>query len=175
MRRLDKYAAIRHAVITTFARDGFRICHLSIQRTHVHLLVEADDRMKLARGMQSFQISAARHLNAIAQRHGAVFADRYHADIITSPRRARHALAYVLNDWRRHHERGGWRIDPFSSASSFNGWSAPVEPAVDPLPVWRPKSWLLSDGWRRHGRIDPGLVPGPRGRPTATWHAPRSC
>ena len=161
MRRLDRYRAVRAALIATFVHEGFRIVHLSLQRTHIHLLVEADDRIRLARGMQAFQISAARHLNRVARRCGTVFADRYHADIITSPRRARNCLAYVLSNWRRHGEPGGWRIDPYSSASSFDGWTAPVERPVDPIPVWRPKTWLLSGGWRRHGKIDPAHVPGP--------------
>jgi hypothetical protein len=29
----------------------------------VHLLVEADNKLALSRGMQSFQISAAKHIN----------------------------------------------------------------------------------------------------------------
>jgi hypothetical protein len=69
----------------------------------VHLLVEADDKDALASGMQGFQISAAKHLNAALsrgkpgqRRRGSVFPDRYHAEIITSPRQARHAIAYVL-------------------------------------------------------------------------------
>ena len=38
--------------------------HFSIQRTHVHLLVEANSKGDSRRGMQGFQISAAKHLNA---------------------------------------------------------------------------------------------------------------
>jgi hypothetical protein len=52
-----------------------------------HLLVEAGSRTALARGMQGFEISAAKHLNAAVskargrRRRGAVFPDRYHARI----------------------------------------------------------------------------------------------
>ena len=75
--------------------------------------------MALARGMQGLQISAARHVNRAAGRKGTVFADRYHAEIIDNRRQARHALAYVLNNWRRHDEHRKavartWRVDPFS-------------------------------------------------------------
>ncbi len=45
----------------------------------LELIVEADDRIALARGMQGFQIAAARALNRAFGRRGAVFADRYHA------------------------------------------------------------------------------------------------
>src|SRR5215470_9740192 len=44
LRRRCVYRAIREATITTARRENFRIVHLSIQRTHVHLLVEADDK-----------------------------------------------------------------------------------------------------------------------------------
>ena len=63
LRRRCVYQAIREATLTTARWEDFRIVHLSIQRTHVHLLVEANDKRALATGMQSFQISAARHLN----------------------------------------------------------------------------------------------------------------
>src|SRR5215831_5557057 len=106
LRRRRTYHAIREATLVTARRDNFRIVQLSIQRTHVHLLVEADDKAALAAGMQGFQISAAKHLNAAIskgrpgpRRRGAVFPDRYHAEIITSPTQARHALSYVVNNW----------------------------------------------------------------------------
>src|SRR5215470_8826496 len=96
LRRRCVYQAIREATLTTARREDFRIVQLSIQRTHVHLLVEAHDKTALAAGMQGFQISAAKHLNAAIskgkpgpRRRGAVFPDRYHAEIITSPRQAR--------------------------------------------------------------------------------------
>src|SRR5882672_4406739 len=64
LRRRCVYQAIREATLTTARRDNFRIVQLSIQHNHVHLLVEADDKHALAVGMQGFQISAAKHLNA---------------------------------------------------------------------------------------------------------------
>jgi REP element-mobilizing transposase RayT len=141
------YRAIREATLTTARRQDFRIVHASIQRTHIHLIVEADNKTALASGMQGFQISAARHLNAALgartlrphdrrpptsrrsapRRRGTVFPDRYHATIITSPRQARHALAYVLVNFRKHEEdraqpMSSWTIDWFSTAAMFPGW-----------------------------------------------------
>jgi hypothetical protein len=55
LRRRCVYQAIREATLTTARREDFRIVQLSIQRTHVHLLVETDDKRALARGMQGFQ------------------------------------------------------------------------------------------------------------------------
>src|SRR5882724_12076953 len=111
LRRRATYKAVREATLTTARREDFRIVHLSIQRNHVHLLVEADHKGALASGMQGFQISAAKHLNAAIShgkpgphRRGTVFPDRYHAEIITSPRQARHTLSYIINNWRKHQE-----------------------------------------------------------------------
>jgi len=179
LRTREMYLAIRQATLTAARRDDFRIVHLSIQGTHVHLLVEADRRTALARGMQGFQISAARHLNAAVSRRrgtrrtGTVFTDRYHLRILSTPRAVRNALAYVLNNWRHHGEdRTGrartWTLDPFSSAVSFPGWQelagaaatfAPP-PTYRPLVTWPPKTWLLRAGWLRPGRIGAFEVPG---------------
>jgi REP-associated tyrosine transposase len=141
------------------------------------LLVEADDERALARGVQGFEISAARRLNRAVGRRGRVFADRYHAETIRTPRHARHALAYVLNNWRRHREDRGtsaW-IDPCSTAIAFRGWKCCDATAgfrlprgYDALRVAYPTAWLLTTGWRRHGAIDLRARPGPR----AIAHAP---
>ena len=84
---------------------------LSIQHNHIHMLVEADDKHALATGMKGFQISAAKHLNAAIskgkpgpRRRGTVFPDRYHAEIITTPTQARHALSYVQVNRSIHEE-----------------------------------------------------------------------
>jgi len=164
------YLAIREATITAAKRDDFRIVHLSIQRTHLHLIVEADNKSALALGMQGFQISAAKHLNAAIsrdkpdRRRGAVFPDRYHAEVITSPTQARHTLSYVMNNWRKHEEDRAepmrtWKIDWFSTAVMFPGWAEYGDqhflwrgPATyDPLIVYQPRTWMLREGWRRGG------------------------
>ncbi|HSN29313.1 MAG TPA: transposase [Kofleriaceae bacterium] len=189
LRKRACYAAIRHAAITVFPHADCRIVHLSIQRTHLHLLVEAETSAALSAGMQAFQISAAKQLNAAVshagswwqrrrmeapppRRKGRVFADRYHARLITSPMQARRELAYVLNNWRKHGEdRSGlartWQIDPFATGWSFDGWrergDAPfawkVRDTYDPIPVYLPRTWLLREGWRRRGLISTHEVP----------------
>ena len=182
LRMRDLYHAIRWATVAMAKRDDCRIIHASIQGSHVHLIVEAKDRLRLARGIQAFQISAAQRINrAISKRTGVrrtgrVFVDRYHATILTSPRQVRHALAYVLNNWRRHGEdRRGlartWTMDPFSSGVLFDGWKErererfipPLPETYRPLVVWFARSWLLTTGWRRHGLISVAEVP--KGKP----------
>jgi putative transposase len=182
LRGFDAYHAIRKGLVSTYAKNVIRIVHISIQGTHVHLLVEADNRMALARGMQGFEIAAAKNINAAItkrtgkRRRGTVFPDRYHAVIIRSPRQARNNVAYVINNWLRHGEgqkrvAAGWRIDPFSSAPSFDGFKNLDARTVEwpetyqPLPVCRPRSWLLSEGWKIHGLLRSNEVPGPKSMP----------
>jgi putative transposase len=159
--------AIREALITLAKRDNeFRVIHLSVQRKHVHLLVEANNNLALSRGMQAFGISAARHLNReLGRTGGTVFPDRYHATRLGSPRQVRNCIAYVLNNWRHHNEdrRVAWRLDPFSSSVMFDGWrdrhfNRPPG-YVAPL-VLEPTTWLLRIGWRKRGLIDPDEIPG---------------
>jgi REP element-mobilizing transposase RayT len=179
LRKRHMYKALREATLAVARREvfdavvgAFRIVHVSIQRTHVHLLVEAGDKVALSRGMQGFQISAAKHINREyssragleERRRGVVFPDRFHQEIITSPRQARHTLSYVLNNWRKHEEdralyARGWNVDPFSTGVLFEGWTERAdEPLLwrwrdtyDPLVVHRPRTWLLREGWKRGG------------------------
>ncbi len=179
LRRRRAYQAIRRALKTSFVRTDFRVVHVSIQREHIHLICEADSAAALGRGMQGLQISAAKQLNAAialdrgknAPRRGTVFPERYHVEPLTSPRQVRHAIAYVLNNWRRHREdlagyaQGRAAIDPYASGVLFDGWKrkGPFIPPEGYLPLQTvyPQTWLLTVGWRRHGPIDPREVPGP--------------
>ena len=172
LRRRAAYAAIRAAVAVCLGRTDFRIVEASVQGNHIHLIVEADDKRALANGMRAFMISAARRLNQAVGRKGPVF-ERYHMTIVRTPRQARHAIAYVVNNWRRHREDlAGVRqrrapIDPYSSGPSFDGWRhRPAElglPAgYKPLLVVGARSWLLTIGWRLHyPLIGVDEMPGP--------------
>jgi REP element-mobilizing transposase RayT len=186
LRRRRAYHAIRWALIKTLERRNFRVVHISIQDGHIHALCEADDRVALANGVRGFSISAARRLNAAIAadlglpkaRVGQVFIDRYHATQIRSPRQARNALAYVLNNWRKHREdRAAFmqrpRIDRYSSAVWFVDWAEldgglfSWPKGYEPLPVARPRTWLLARGWKRGGPpvLSMTYVPGPQDRP----------
>ena len=182
LRRRKMYKAMRDATITAALRERFRIVHISLQRNHVHLLVEAEHKIALARGMQGFVISAARNINTalgdgVRRRRGKVFADRYHVTVIKSPTQARSAISYILSNWRKHGEdRDGlpstWLVDPFSSGILFPDWMElenrpwedrpwmwPIRETYDPLVVRRPATWLLAEGWKKAGSISALDVP----------------
>lgn len=168
--------ALRRAIsVVRSRRDEFRVVHYSLQHNHLHLLVEAAGNESLAKGMQAFAISAARAINRVIGRTGRVFEHRFHSTVIGTPRQARNVLAYVLGNWRRHHEDERSRqartalLDPYSSAVSFDGWRQPTDwrswpgwARYEPVAVTPPETWLLSTGWKRVSpALDAWSTPGP--------------
>jgi putative transposase len=170
LRSKVKLQAIRRGLEKCAARSDFRVVAVSVQNTHIHLLVEAEDKRAMWAGMQSFTIATAKTLNGLMERGRArVFSTRYHTTVVTTAAEARHELVYVLNNWRRHrlHVGSPFRVDPCSSAPQFAGWAtAHGDPVPDvPMPVVAPQSWILREGWTRLGLIELDEVAGPESGP----------
>ena len=167
LRRRQVYTAIWSAWSRLSAELGLRLVHFSIQYDHIHLIVEVEGKDSLSRGMQGLSIRTARALNRTLRRSGRVFADRYHARALTSPREVRNALVYVLNN-RAHHTRTelAQGFDPYSSAVWFEGWKEGPQRWPKPVPrappVMPPRTWLLTNGWRRLPAPSLREVPGRR-------------
>ena len=77
------------------------------------------------------------------------------------------ALCYVLQNTRRHATTRdemvdpAW-IDPRSSGPWFDGWRSLPDgfaPPPEREPTSKPRTWLLSEGWRRCGLIRIDEVP----------------
>jgi hypothetical protein len=138
-------------------RFGLRVIHYSAQANHVHLVCEATDERALARGMKGLCVRIARGLNRLWRRTGAVFDDRYHRRALSSPREVRNVLAYVLQNAHRHGMRLLGGIDPFSSATWFDGWkrkSAAFEAVMRWCPFPKARTWLLAEGWTLHALLE---------------------
>jgi putative transposase len=106
MRRRRGYKLAQRAMALANRFEEARLCHLSIQRNHLHLIIEADDQAALTRAMRSFGVSLAKNVKHELRRPGRmrIFADRYHIEKLTTPAQVRNALAYVLGNWRKHGE-----------------------------------------------------------------------
>jgi len=169
LRNFKRCKVLRAALVRTCSKPGFRICQFSVQRNHIHLVCEAKNGEALARGVQGFEVSAARRLNALSGRRGSVFDDRYHAEILRSPNQVRNALAYVLNNARKHGEvLRGSTPDLLSSAWHFDGWQDDgwrrgLAPPVGPRCVAPAKTWLLGEGWQTFGLLAVDELPGALG------------
>ena len=163
MRRQVVFARLSRALAKA-SRPPFRVLHFSVQSNHLHLIVEAIDKLCLSRGIAGLSIRLARGINRAADRRGQVWGDRYHARALRTPRETRHALVYVLMNFKKHGHGAG--TDSMSSACWFDGWKVmprlrapPSWAAHDDAPVRRPHTWLAREGWRRHGLIREDELP----------------
>jgi putative transposase len=173
------FGRVRRALAQGRDRFGFRLVQFSVQSDHLHLLVEANDRRALSRGVQGLSIRVARAANRELKRKGRFFADRYHARALTTPLAVRCALRYVLLNARKHERRNAQAvpagfIDPCSSAAWFEGFARPRglafgvaqcragfarERLAMDAPVVAPHTWLLRVGYRRAPPFDVDETP----------------
>jgi REP-associated tyrosine transposase len=146
--RNDKcFAAIQRAFLWGHEQFGMRMVEFSVQADHIHLVVEADGKESLRRGMQGLNIRLAKAINRALDRRGKVFADRYHAHILKTPTEVRNVVNYVRCNYAKHLKKRGkmphpWDIDPYSSMSgrAINYVYSYDESA---LVVAAPQTWLL--------------------------------
>ena len=162
----------RSSLSEACVRHGFRVVHYSIQRDHVHLLIEAHSNHSIACGMKSVGARIGKLANRLFQRSGKVLDGRYHLRPLRTPLEVHRALRYVLLNHRHHaaqRRRSPKHLidhlhaqpDPASSGRWFDGWriaTAPPNPK-DTREVAPARTWLLKTGWRRHGLIHPAEVP----------------
>ena len=166
------YRVIRQALARGCQRRGFRVTQFSLQRNHLHLVIEADSAAQLHKGMTGLLVRMARGLNRLRGRKGQVFPDRFHHRVMKTPTQVRNTLCYVLNNAKRHahevqdkHRMAPRWMDPFSSAGYFDGWArgakrlVPSPAEYEEPPVAAARSWLLTTGWRRRGLIAIGEMP----------------
>ena len=136
LRRIHAFRRIEDAFAEGKDRFGFRVTHFSVQSNHLHLIAEAESRVSLARGMKGLEVRIARGVNQVFGRRGALFAERYHAHVLKTPREVRNAIDYVLANWFRHagREVGPYDLDRLSSIANRSM-------------VVPPQTWLLRVGW----------------------------
>ena len=180
------FPTVRLAIMRAARREPerFRVVHYSVQRNHLHLIVEAADARALSRGVRGLAIRIARYVNDLLGRCGALWADRWYGRALGSPREVRTALLYVLANFRKHGEhvvRPG--IDPCSSARWFDGWREWQPGSGVPPPfaerdvtgasslypsialeivagdALQSRTWLGTCGWKRGGLLSLGESP----------------
>ena len=166
LRTKRSFAVVREALRRGKQYGEFRLHQFSVQSNHLHMIVEASDRVSLARGMQALAIRIAKNLNRAWGRRGSVFAERYHFLVLRSARQIRNALRYVLTNTSKHTRWVANCFDPCSSALWFDGWlnlggkawpGLPLDRAD--VPVVAARGYLLRVGWRRWGLLDVGDCP----------------
>ena len=161
LRRKEAHRVLKCAFAAGSERFGFRLVEYAVLSNHLHFIAESSDERSLARGMQGLSVRIARALNRLWQRVGRVFADRYHARILRTPREVRNALVYVLHNARKHGVWASRGADPYSSGETFDGWKEERGRSEENESgngratgfLSRARTWLLRSGWRCHGLL----------------------
>jgi putative transposase len=136
------FRAIGDAFAAGREKFGARLCHWSVQGNHIHLIVEGHDAQALSRAMQGLEIRIAKALNRVMGRSGKVFADRYHAHVLRTPREVQNALHYVLGNHAVHARRAGRRAEVGVDAYSSRGYRMLRLP-LRGEPMVPARTWLL--------------------------------
>jgi REP element-mobilizing transposase RayT len=136
LRSSRRFREITRCFAASRGLHGLRLVDFSVLSNHLHLVVEADSKRSLSRGVQGLSVRLARSLNQLFGRRGKLFADHHHSRLLKTPTEVANAIGYVRNNANHHYgERGA---DPFSSA--HGDARAVLAEAV---------GWLLRTGWRR--------------------------
>jgi putative transposase len=163
LRAANMTPVVSDAIGRANRRVDFRVVHLCLLGTHVHLICEADGPEALASGMKCLNATIAKAVNKRLGRKGRVLASRYHLHVLRTKTEVRNAVQYVLRNAERHglHEAWpGWvggpgrgtaalgmpRPDPLSTAAWFPYWAERellVAPTQIPASVVRPARCYL--------------------------------
>lgn len=146
------------------AKQGLYVIQYSLQTNHLHLIVEAKDNEKLARGAQSLASRFAKIIRRLKGGRGSVFVGRYHLRVIRSALQMKRTLCYVLLNSAKHQNLIE-HLDFYSSGYTFKHWSkllgrnftGVIRREVDEVraklklvsDVFEARSWLASKGWMR--------------------------
>ena len=144
LRNVVRFKHMKRAFRDGCQRFGLRMCDFSVQDGHIHLLVEADSKQALSRGMQALEIRLAWRINLTRANPGRVFADRYYARPLRTRAEVINALQYVRYNWHKHRAQQrlfvDWReIDPFSTLSGDAQWYD-----EETKTIAEPRTWLLT-------------------------------
>ena len=140
LRTKRRFRCIKRAVAKANRNVAFRVVHYAVLGNHLHVIVEADSKRALSKGVQTLALSISRSLNAQSVRAcggnldprrgawskragwlGKVFRDRYHSHELTTPAELAQAVRYVLNNALKHYGRvlavrvGRRQVDAFCS------------------------------------------------------------
>jgi hypothetical protein len=90
---------VKEALAAASDRLGARVRKFEIKARRIHLIVDAEDEIALARAMKGLSVRLARNLNRHTGESGRVMAERYDVRVLASPDEADRLIAR----WERIH------------------------------------------------------------------------
>jgi REP element-mobilizing transposase RayT len=141
-RNKDIYREIRKSMQR--AREkGIRIIEYTIQKDHIHLLIESEHRQELALAMRSLSISLTKRLSNLTNRKIKAFKDRYHLHILRSIKEVSNVKKYILKNGQKHlvsdeQDYYSSRINEcdFKLTDSFKCFLNEIKALLDPPEFW---------------------------------------
>jgi REP element-mobilizing transposase RayT len=134
------YRVVEQALGRGADRLGARLLRFSVMGNHIHMMLEARDRVALMAASKGLAVRIAKRINGLMGRRGRVFEDRYFSRVLRTPAEVRNVIRYIRDNYRKHfapHEKGRF-VDPCSS--DYPGLRIF-------LPA--PRTWLARVGWQR--------------------------
>jgi REP element-mobilizing transposase RayT len=81
---------------------GIRIIHFSVQRDHVHMLIEAENKKQLGESMRALSISLSKRFSFTLKKKVKALKNRYHLHILKSLQEIKNATNYILHNGQKH-------------------------------------------------------------------------
>src|SRR5437899_368010 len=66
--RTGRFFGVLKSLMYAGAKKDFRVVHYAFEKDHIHLIVEAGDRLALSKGMQGLGVRVAYAINALMDR-----------------------------------------------------------------------------------------------------------
>jgi REP element-mobilizing transposase RayT len=81
---------------------GIRIIHFSVQKDHIHMIIEAASSILLGRAMRAMSISLSKRFTEVLGESVKALQNRYHLRLLKSFNQIKNAIFYVLNNGKKH-------------------------------------------------------------------------
>jgi len=81
---------------------GIRIIHFTVQRDHIHFLIEAQNKKQLGQSMRALSISLTKRLSRVLAKKIKALKTRYHLHILKSLKEIKNVANYIQNNGKKH-------------------------------------------------------------------------
>jgi REP element-mobilizing transposase RayT len=131
---------------------GIRIIEFTVQKDHIHLLLEACDQKQLGESMRVLSISLSKRLSFILKRKIKAFKNRYHLHILNSLKEIKNARNYILTNGQKHlvsEERdyfsSNLAVNDFAQTIMFLNFWQDLQAIID-----RPRFWTTRKVYKNY-------------------------
>jgi len=81
---------------------GVRLIEFSVQKDHIHFLLESANKIVLGKAMRALSISLSKRFSLLLNRKIKALKSRYHLHILNTLKELKNARQYILNNSAKH-------------------------------------------------------------------------